>query len=169
VVAARLKCHAAHEQPCTWCYPTDARCGGSACWHEHLAVERGREFAPRGMCASMRRVVDWNLLGCCLHLACARSLQPLECISSVSWHGVREVLLTVATHSLCLQSAAFPNDPEGQLDTILPRLLYCLIYFGQFLFALYKLNNMGLLPTHASDWLFGVPPPPVLEHSYAAL
>jgi len=65
--------------------------------------------------------------------------------------------------------AAFPRDPEGQLDTLTPRLVYCLIHLGQFIFGLYKLNGMGLLPTHASDWLAGAAPPPMLEHAYASV
>lgn len=55
---------------------------------------------------------------------------------------------------------AFPRDPTGRLDTLLPRLIYCAIHFGQLLFVLNKLNSMGLLPTHASDWLASLPVPP---------
>ena len=32
--------------------------------------------------------------------------------------------------------------------------------------ALYKLNSMGLLPTHASDWVSGMKPPTPVEHAY---
>ncbi len=65
--------------------------------------------------------------------------------------------------------AAFPPDPEGQLDTLTPRLVYILIQTGQFLFALYKLNNMGLLPTHASDWLSNATAPPAAERAYGPI
>ncbi|GBF88021.1 1-acyl-sn-glycerol-3-phosphate acyltransferase [Raphidocelis subcapitata] len=55
---------------------------------------------------------------------------------------------------------AFPSDPAGRLDTFTPRLIYCAIQFGQLLFVLNKLNSMGLLPTHASDWMASLPVPP---------
>jgi hypothetical protein len=63
----------------------------------------------------------------------------------------------------------FPPDPERKLDTLSPRLLFCLIQAGQFGFALHKLNTMGLLPTHASDWLTSVAAPLSVEHAYGAL
>lgn len=63
----------------------------------------------------------------------------------------------------------FQQDSEGKLDVITPRLLYCLIYCGQLLFVMNKLNNMGLLPTHPSDWLSGMPVPKFMETSYGAL
>jgi hypothetical protein len=65
--------------------------------------------------------------------------------------------------------AAFPPDPERKLDTFSPRLLFCVIHFGQFLFALHRLNGMGLLPTHASDWLSSVAAPVSIEHAAGAL
>lgn len=62
---------------------------------------------------------------------------------------------------------AFPADPERKLDTLTPRLLYCVIQLGQVVFALHKLAAMGLLPTHASDWLSAVAAPTSLEAAYA--
>ncbi|KAF8065587.1 ER membrane protein complex subunit 4 [Scenedesmus sp. PABB004] len=69
-----------------------------------------------------------------------------------------------------LKSAeAFPPDPERKLDTLSPRLLYCLINLGQAGFALHKLNAMGLLPSHPSDWISSMPVPRSLEASTGAL
>lgn len=68
-----------------------------------------------------------------------------------------------------VRAAAFPPDPEGKLEMRLPRVLYCLINIGQVLFALYKLNAMGLLPTQPSDWLSTIPAPGALQHSFGAL
>jgi hypothetical protein len=76
------------------------------------------------------------------------------------------------SHACCaplLYAAAFPPDPEKKLDTLSPRLLYCLINLGQCVFALYKLNSMGLLPSHASDWLSAIAVPQSVEHSFGAL
>lgn len=65
--------------------------------------------------------------------------------------------------------AAFPKDAEWeQLDVLTPRLLYCVIHFGQFIFGLYKLNAMGLLPVHPSDWISTMQVPPSLEYSFQA-
>ena len=66
-------------------------------------------------------------------------------------------------------SPVFKQDDERKLDVMTPRLLYCLIYCGQLLFVMHKLNNMGLLPTHPSDWLSSMPVPRFLETSFAAL
>ncbi|KAL4444681.1 hypothetical protein ABPG77_002498 [Micractinium sp. CCAP 211/92] len=60
---------------------------------------------------------------------------------------------------------AFPPDPEGELNTTLPRLTYCAIHGLGVAFAVYKINSMGLLPTHLSDWLSSMRPPTVLEHA----
>lgn len=53
--------------------------------------------------------------------------------------------------------ARFAGD-DKTTDVLLPRLLYCFIHLGGFAFALYKLSNLGLLPTHTSDWLTSEPP-----------
>ncbi|KAL4427640.1 hypothetical protein ABPG75_001729 [Micractinium tetrahymenae] len=64
---------------------------------------------------------------------------------------------------------AFPPDPEGELDTTLPRLTYCAIHGLGVAFAVYKINSMGLLPTHLSDWVSSMRPPAVLEHAAGSL
>lgn len=64
---------------------------------------------------------------------------------------------------------AFPKDPAGRLDVITPRLIFCLVQVGQLLFVLNKLNSMGLLPTHASDWLSELPVPPPATVAVQAL
>lgn len=38
------------------------------------------------------------------------------------------------------------------MDTLGPRALFVAIQAGGLMFAIYKLNGMGLLPTHPSDW-----------------
>uniref|UniRef100_A0A061QUA2 ER membrane protein complex subunit 4 n=1 Tax=Tetraselmis sp. GSL018 TaxID=582737 RepID=A0A061QUA2_9CHLO len=56
----------------------------------------------------------------------------------------------------------FKGTPE--LDATGPRLLFVGIQGAGLLFAIYKLNGMGLLPTHASDW-FDAAVPEALEFS----
>jgi len=57
---------------------------------------------------------------------------------------------------------------EGRVKTLGPRLLYCLIQLSGLGFALYKLANIGLLPTHISDWVSGVQVPVAREYSVRA-
>ena len=65
--------------------------------------------------------------------------------------------------------AVFPDDPEKQLDTWTPRLTYCLIHGLGIAFAVWKINGMGLLPTHLSDWVSSMRPPAAAEHAAASL
>lgn len=46
----------------------------------------------------------------------------------------------------------FVADPEGKLNVAVPRLMYCAIHAAGLLFAVYRINMMGLLPTNLSDW-----------------
>lgn len=48
---------------------------------------------------------------------------------------------------------AFRPIPGSRVDVITPRLLFCGIHFLGLSFAIYRVNMMGLLPTHVSDWL----------------
>lgn len=73
-------------------------------------------------------------------------------------------MLRELTKSGC---AVFPpeHSEDGKLDILLPRLLYILIQAGGLAFGLWKLNGMGLLPTHASDFVSAMSVPTALEHS----
>lgn len=64
---------------------------------------------------------------------------------------------------------AFPADPEGELNTVVPRITFCLVHSLGILFAVWKINGMGLLPTHLSDWVSSMRPPTVLEHAVGSL
>ena len=67
------------------------------------------------------------------------------------------------SHLFAHRGAAFPADPEGQLDTITPRLIYCVINALGLAFACYRLNGMGLFPTHLTDWAGTIEAPRVPE------
>lgn len=109
------------------------------------------------------------LCGCSLPMQVAPSSHCSQA-SVLSVHVVGDSMQPkISLCSCCIIPAAFPADPDRKLDTFTPRLLYCLIHLGQFVFGLYKLNAMGLLPTHASDWLSAIAAPKSLEHSYGAL
>ena len=57
-------------------------------------------------------------------------------------------------------TSAFPADlaDGGAVDVLTPRLVFCAVQAGGLLFALSRLNGMGLLPTRAADWAAGLPP-----------
>jgi hypothetical protein len=63
----------------------------------------------------------------------------------------------------------FPPDPEGELNTTGPRLTFCLVHGLGVAFALWKINGMGLLPTHLSDWVSSMRPPTFAEHALTSL
>lgn len=64
----------------------------------------------------------------------------------------------------------FPKEDDWpQLDVLTPRLVFCAIQLGQFVFGLYKLEGMGLLPVYPSDWISTMAVPPSREHSYSAI
>lgn len=64
---------------------------------------------------------------------------------------------------------AFPRDEESNLDVFFPRVLYCLIQSGQFIFGLYKLHSMGLLPVYPSDWISAMGAPESKEYAFGAV
>ncbi len=59
----------------------------------------------------------------------------------------------------------FKDNEDGKLDIVTPRLLYCAIHMAGLLFALYRLNGMGMLPTHVSDFASALLPPRAAEFS----
>lgn len=48
---------------------------------------------------------------------------------------------------------AIPQDQTGKLDLLKPRLIFCAIQMAGLIFALNKLQGMGLLPTNPSDYV----------------
>jgi hypothetical protein len=62
-------------------------------------------------------------------------------------------------------------DPfkDARTDILLPKLLFIAMNFAALGLGLYKLNSLGLLPTHASDWVSSLPPPQAVEFSGGGL
>ena len=60
-------------------------------------------------------------------------------------------------------------DSDKNVSVAVPRLMFCGIQLIGLYLALNKLNNMGLLPTHASDWVSGMKPPRQLERAYGGV
>jgi Protein of unknown function (DUF1077) len=76
------------------------------------------------------------------------------------------VRLFPATNMRSPPSAVFQRDPELKMNVLVPRLLFCLIHFGGLAFAVHRINTMGLLPVHASDWVSALQVP-VIKESFA--
>ena len=67
--------------------------------------------------------------------------------------------------------AVFPAEHSegGKLDVVKPRLLYILVQLLGLGIGLWKLSSMGLLPTHASDYVSMLSIPQTLERAVPAL
>ncbi len=66
-------------------------------------------------------------------------------------------------------STVFPPDPEKKLDTLTPRLIYCLVNGLGLAYACYRIYGMGLFPTHLTDWASTIPAPIVTEVAVSSL
>lgn len=63
----------------------------------------------------------------------------------------------------------FEPFQDARTDILLPKLVYISLNIAGLLLGLWKLNSLGLLPTHASDWVSSLPPPPMVEFSGGAV
>ncbi|KAM9329395.1 ER membrane protein complex subunit 4 [Gastrophryne carolinensis] len=83
------------------------------------------------------------------------SIFPIMMVCMMAWRPIQALLATPATFKLL--------ESSGQ------RFLQGLVYLiGNLLglaLAVYKCQSMGLLPTHASDWLAFIEPPQRMEYT----
>lgn len=65
--------------------------------------------------------------------------------------------------------AVFPPEASegGKLNVFVPRMIYILIQGAGLAFGAWKLHTMGLLPTHASDFVSSLSVPVSQEFSSA--
>ncbi|KAG0564724.1 hypothetical protein KC19_8G134300 [Ceratodon purpureus] len=70
-----------------------------------------------------------------------------------------------------LQSIGKVFEPfqDAKTSTLLPKLLFVALNFAAMGLGLWKLNTLGLLPTHASDWLSNLAPAQSVEFSGGGL
>jgi hypothetical protein len=124
--------------------------GGGAmpwCWAERVGQQRNHKpqlhaVAPRGCHVPML-------------------FPPLNCVPSSR--------LAPSAAAILKSKDVFPADPQGELDTTTPRILFCLVHSLGVGFALWKIVGMGLLPTELADWVSSMRPPTQLEHAVASL
>ncbi|XP_068655115.1 uncharacterized protein [Aristolochia californica] len=70
-----------------------------------------------------------------------------------------------------LQSVGKVFEPyKGpRVDTLSPKLLFIALNLAGLALGVWKLNTLGLLPTHPSDWVSSLPPAPEVEYSVGAV
>ncbi|KAJ9184112.1 hypothetical protein P3X46_007884 [Hevea brasiliensis] len=59
----------------------------------------------------------------------------------------------------------FEPYKDGKIDLLGPKLLFIALNLGGLALGVWKLNTLGLLPTHASDWVSSLPPAQEVEYS----
>ncbi|KAG6488474.1 hypothetical protein ZIOFF_049717 [Zingiber officinale] len=68
----------------------------------------------------------------------------------------------VAMSMLFVCLAVFEPYKDSRVDTLAPKLLFIALNLAALALGVWKLNSLGLLPTHPSDWVSSLPPPPLM-------
>ncbi|XP_020578681.1 ER membrane protein complex subunit 4 [Phalaenopsis equestris] len=63
----------------------------------------------------------------------------------------------------------FEPYKDSRVDTIAPKLLFIALNLAGLGLGVWKLNTLGLLPTHPSDWVSSLAPAPEAEYSGGGL
>ncbi|RAL50207.1 unnamed protein product [Cuscuta campestris] len=59
----------------------------------------------------------------------------------------------------------FEPYKDSKVDLLGPKLLFIALNLAGLGLGIWKLNTLGLLPTHPSDWVSSLPPPQEVEYS----
>ncbi|KFK27766.1 hypothetical protein AALP_AA8G426200 [Arabis alpina] len=59
----------------------------------------------------------------------------------------------------------FEPFEDNEVELFEPKLVFIALNLGRLAMGIYKLNSLGLLPTHASDWVSSLSPPQEVEYS----
>ncbi|XP_075506088.1 uncharacterized protein LOC142543015 [Primulina tabacum] len=59
----------------------------------------------------------------------------------------------------------FEPYKDNKVDLIVPKLVFIALNLVGLLLGIWKLNSLGLLPTHVSDWVSSMPPAQEVEYS----
>ncbi|CAD5187541.1 uncharacterized protein LOC135616725 [Musa acuminata AAA Group] len=63
----------------------------------------------------------------------------------------------------------FEPYKDSKVDILAPKLLFIALNLAALALGVWKLNTLGLLPSHASDWVSSLPPAPEVEYSGGGL
>ncbi|KAL0709329.1 hypothetical protein Bca4012_016307 [Brassica carinata] len=83
--------------------------------------------------------------------------QPLSALQSVG--------KSKQTPPSLLKGHFFEPFKDNKVELLMPKLVFLALNLGGLALGIWKLNTLGLLPTHASDWVSSLPPPQEVEHS----
>mmetsp|Transcript_17444 Transcript_17444/g.37971 ORF Transcript_17444/g.37971 Transcript_17444/m.37971 type:complete len:167 (+) Transcript_17444:125-625(+) len=72
--------------------------------------------------------------------------------------GITVTALMQPIKAIIGSAQVFSRLADKDVDIIMPRLAFIGLQLGGLAMGLYKLSNMGLLPTHGSDWIEGKVP-----------
>ncbi|KAL8499407.1 hypothetical protein ACS0TY_022398 [Phlomoides rotata] len=59
----------------------------------------------------------------------------------------------------------FEPYKDNRVDLLVPKLVFVALNLVGLVLGIWKLNTLGLLPTHVSDWVSSLPPPQEVEYS----
>ncbi|KAL2236896.1 ER membrane protein complex subunit 4 [Sesamum indicum] len=59
----------------------------------------------------------------------------------------------------------FEPYKDNKVDLLVPKLVFIALNLVGLGMGIWKLNTLGLLPTHVSDWVSSLPPPQEVEYS----
>ncbi|KAI3929762.1 hypothetical protein MKX01_025930 [Papaver californicum] len=59
----------------------------------------------------------------------------------------------------------FEPYKDSKVDTLMPKLVFIALNLAGLALGVWKLNTLGLLPTHASDWVSSLAPAQEVEYS----
>ena len=125
----------------------------------------------RGADAAFKQAKAWELAR-----SPAAQLPMMMFMMWMSGNGVQifSIMITFTSilnplKAIMASGATFARFADTGVDTQMPRLAFVALNAVGLLFALNKLEAMGLLPTHASDWQPNAPPLRTLEASSAGM
>ncbi|KAL0372049.1 UNVERIFIED_CONTAM: ER membrane protein complex subunit [Sesamum calycinum] len=67
-------------------------------------------------------------------------------------------------HFIC-SCVVFEPYKDNKVDLLAPKLVFIALNLVGLGLGIWKLNTLGLLPTHVSDWVSSLPPPQEVEYS----
>ncbi|KAL0407874.1 UNVERIFIED_CONTAM: ER membrane protein complex subunit [Sesamum radiatum] len=74
-------------------------------------------------------------------------------------------MMWMAGSTVHLFSIVFEPYKDNKVDLLAPKLVFIALNLVGLGLGIWKLNTLGLLPTHVSDWVSSLPPPQEVEYS----
>jgi len=138
--------------------PNDSKHGVSVPRDKHKAALTPAVRQQKAYAFAMSQLSSIGMMGFMMYMS-GNGVQifSVMMVSGGVWNPVKAIMRSGKT---------FERFADANTDVTGPRLAFCAIQVVGLAMALYKLNAMGLLPTHASDWVSGMKPPRPLEHAF---